>query len=443
MTAAATTPPRTLRHLRPHQDDVLIALTGLACGLLLWGLDLGSDPLWASGSRWPALVPLGVMCVAALLRHSGQPYALLVGIAAEAADIAMGSLLATLVLFTDVLYASVLYGSARLARVVLRASAVVTVLVTAGLLIAFQRAEMLLLGAACAGVLLVPTTTGEIVRSHRDKAAAERLRAEQTARLAELDRNQAVIAERARMARELHDVVANHLSAIAIHSSAALSFPASEDSGKATREALGVIRENSVQGLAEMRRLIGLLRNTGGSEAPAATPSLDGLDALLTRAQAMAGDGRTFTLADHRPRGEPLPTPVELTAYRIVQEAVTNALKHAGPGNVTVELDRDGARPDTLGIRVSSPLDGAPADDGAPRAPGAGAGLVGMRERVELLEGELAAGPATGTGGEPVWLIHAVLPAPHETSAVIAGTGAPRRPVPSADPSRGRQSRDS
>ncbi|MBO8192057.1 two-component sensor histidine kinase [Streptomyces oryzae] len=450
MTAAAATERiRALRGLRPHQDDVLIALTGLACGLLLWVFDLASNPLWQHGPRWLALVPLGVMAGAALLRRSGQPYALLLGIAAEVADQALGSLLATLVLFTDLLYAAVLYGTQRLARVVLRTSAAVTVLATAGLLLAFQRAEMLLIGAACAGVLLVPTTSGEMIRNHRDKAEAERLRAEQTAYLAELDRKQAVGAERARMARELHDVVANHLSAIAIHSSAALSFPASGDSGEATREALGVIRENSVQGLSEMRRLIGLLRSADGTEEPAATPSLDGLDALLTRAGAMAGDGRTFTLADHRPPGERLPTPVELAAYRVVQEAVTNALKHAAPGNVTVELDRDGARAGTLGIRVSSPLDGAaadgsaPADDGAPRAPGAGAGLVGMRERVELLEGELTAGPVTGADGVRVWQVYAVLPAPHETGAVPAGNGAPHRPGPSTEPSRGRQSRDS
>ncbi|MGI5348767.1 sensor histidine kinase [Streptomyces sp. CA-250714] len=428
--AAATMWNRTVRGLRPHQDDVLIAVAGAAGGLLLWAFGLNSSPLWERGPRWLVLIPLAVMCVTALLRRTGQPYVLFIGIAAQAADVLMGSLLATLILFTDVLYAAVLYGSPRLARGAIRGSVAVTVLVTAGLLIAFQEPEMLLMGAACAGVLIVPTSTGEAIRSHRDKAAAERLRAEQTALLAELDRKQAVNSERARMARELHDVVANHLSAIAIHSSAALSFPDSHDSSGATRDALGVIRENSVQGLAEMRRLIGLLRNATGAEEPAATPSLDGLDALLARARATTDDGRTFTLIDRRAKGERLPAPVELAAYRVVQEAVTNALKHAAPGNVTVELDRDGGKPGTLGIRVLSPLSSTPVDDDGPRAPGAGAGLVGMRERVELLRGELTAGPTTGAGGEPVWQVHAVLPAPHETGGAATGTGAPRRYEP-------------
>ncbi len=94
-------------------------------------------------------------------------------------------------------------------------------------------------------------------------------------------------------------------------------------------------------------------------------------------------------------------------------------------------LDRDAARPDTLGIRVRSPLGDTPVDDGAPRAPGAGAGLVGMRERVELLEGELTAGPADGAAGERVWQVHAVLPAPHEAEPAVDGSaadGSARRP---------------
>ncbi|WP_432106360.1 sensor histidine kinase [Streptomyces sp. AA1529] len=432
MIAAAAIPraARTPRGPRPHRDDVLVAAAGAAGGLVLWAFELNSRPLWQTGPRWLVLLPLAAMCLATLSRRFGQPYPLLLGTVAEVADLTVGSLLATMVLFTDVLYAAVLYGSARLSRTVLRTSVVVSVLVSAGLLIAFRNPEMLLVGAACAGVLVVPTTSGEMIRNHRDKAAAERLRAEQTALLAELDRKQAVGAERARMARELHDVVANHLSAIAIHSTAALSFP-EPGAGGATRDALGVIRENSVQGLAEMRRLIGLLRNADGPEEPTATPSLEGLEALLRRARAMAGDGRTFALADHRPRGERLPAPVELAAYRVVQEAVTNALKHAAPGAVTVALDRDAARPDTLGIRVRSPLGDTPVDDGAPRAPGAGAGLVGMRERVELLEGELTAGPADGAAGERVWQVHAVLPAPHEAEPAVDGSaadGSARRP---------------
>ncbi|MYR62405.1 two-component sensor histidine kinase, partial [Streptomyces sp. SID625] len=230
--------------------------------------------------------------------------------------------------------------------------------------------------------------TGWSVRNHREAAEAARLRAEQTALLAETDRVQAVAAERARMARELHDMVAGHLSAIAIHSTAALSL----DDPATSRDALAVIRENSVDGLTEMRRLIGLLRDGPNGDAPAAAPTLDGLAALVASARA---DGLDVALGtDH---GK-VPAPVELAAYRIVQESLTNALKHGGEGPVRVSVRR---RDDALRIEVSSPYTGRE----APRAPGSGTGLIGMRERAVLLGGTFGAGPEDGR-----WTVRAVLP---------------------------------
>ncbi|SCK11147.1 Signal transduction histidine kinase [Streptomyces sp. WMMB 714] len=419
--------------LRPHRDGVLVALSGFAGGLILWKLGLYNTP--AVGRRYGAwlLVPLAVMCLTALGRRSAQPWALAVAVAALAGDFMMGSLLATVIVFTDIVYAAVLYGPPRTARAVLPGSVAVTVAVTLGLVAAFRKPETLLLGVLCAGITIMPAWTGLVVRDHRNAAAAERLRAEQTALLAEMDRVQAVTAERARMARELHDVVANHLSAIAIHSTAALSMsgageqqdggdeggPAGTSDGfrEAAGEALGVIRRNSVQGLAEMRRLIGLLRDPHDDGAPPTSPTLAGLDALVDRARTgAAGTGLRFTLRDGRePASEepPLPAPVELAAYRVVQESLTNALKHAGDGTVVVELHREpreaAASAPALTVRVTSPLDGGRRGT-APRAPGSGAGLIGMRERVELLGGELCAGPAADTGGAAVWEVTAELP---------------------------------
>ena len=414
-----------LRPLRPHRDGVLIALAGLAGGLVLWQFGLYNNPQVAARYGAWVLLPLTVMCLTALGRRSAQPWALAVAFLALAGDLATGSSLATVVVFTDIVYAAVLYGPTRVARAVLPVSVALTVAVTLGLMALFRTPEMLLLGAACAGITIVPAWTGVIIRDHRNAAAAERLRAEQTALLAEMDRVQAVTAERARMARELHDVVANHLSAIAIHSTAALSLGGAGGGGgdisdrdeaddpvrTATSEALGVIRENSVQGLAEMRRLIGLLRNAhGAGEASSPmSPTLAGLDALLARARAGAENtGLRFTLDDGREPGAPLPAPVELAAYRVVQESVTNALKHSCEGTVTVELNRARTR-EPLTVRVTSPLDGSPGHD-APRAPGSGSGLIGMRERVELLGGVLDAGPATGSSGRKVWEVRAELP---------------------------------
>ncbi|MBW1599835.1 sensor histidine kinase [Streptomyces sp. JJ38] len=388
--------PRTTP-LRPHRSDVMIAVFGLLGGLLLWALDLFTihQGLGEAYGDW-ALLPLLVMCLAALGRRSHGPWVLVLAVLALVGDGLTGGLLATLIVFTDIVYAAVLYGSPRRARLLPPWTMAMSVAFTLAMLAALREPEVLLVGALFAGVTALPAYTGLLVRTHRDAATAMRLRAEQTARLAEMDRRQAVGAERARMARELHDLVANHLSAIALHATAAQSL----DDASATARALGVIRENSVQGLTEMRRLIGILRDEAGDgDAPAARPTLDGLPALVDQARSGgAPDGLRFTLCGTYAEpgaaetADGLPAPVELAAYRVVQEALTNALKHAAPGEVTVRVDRDV----DLTVSVQSPL-----GRGGPRLPGSGAGLVGMRERVELLGGTFSAGP--DADGWRVW----------------------------------------
>ncbi|GAA0406753.1 sensor histidine kinase [Streptomyces luteireticuli] len=385
--------------LLPHRDDLLIAAAGLTGGLALYALGLASRPVTAGLPQRLALLSLAVMAGAELLRRRKPLAGLAVGVPALALDLCSGNLVTTTVMFTDLVYAAVLYGPPAAYRLLPRACEVLSVAGTLLFVAIVRRPEAVLLGLALAVVTIAPAWTGVGVRRHRDAAEAARLAAERTVLLAEMDRRQAVGAERARMARELHDLVAGHLSAIAIHSTAALSI----NEERASREALGVIRENSVQGLAEMRRLIGLLRRAGDADEPAPTPTLDGLDALLDQARTTAhGSGLRFALHDGRgPRT--LPAPVELAAYRVVQESLTNAAKHAAPGAVTVELTCDDR---ALTVRVTSPLgDG----DRSPRAPGSHAGLIGMRERVALLGGEFAAGPE---GGQ--WHVRAVLPVDEE-----------------------------
>jgi signal transduction histidine kinase len=382
---------------RPHPDDVRIACAGLLGGLLIWGVGLGvrgpRDPLILWDGRWPILVPLAVMAGCELLRRTRPRTGLLIGVAALTVDTITQGNLATVVMFTDLVYAAVLYCTPVAARRVLWITGIMTVVWTVVPLAAWREPEALLIGVVVGLVAYTPAATGWIVRNHRDAAEAARLRAEQTALLAEMDRTQAVTAERARMARELHDMVANHLSAIAIHSTAALSL----DDPKTTKDALAVIRENSVEGLAEMRRLIGILRDDSGDLEPTAAPTLDGLGALVEGARTNGLDIGLDT--EH---ADSLPAPVELAAYRIVQECLTNALKHAGPGRVTVTLEqRDGS----LAIAVISPYD---RQDG-PRAPGSGAGLVGMRERTALLGGTFEAGPEDSPDGK-IWAVRATLP---------------------------------
>ncbi|MFJ7148385.1 sensor histidine kinase [Streptomyces sp. NPDC100445] len=377
---------------RPHRDDLRIAVGGLAGGVLFWALGThprpASDPmvLWHPG--WAPLVPLLVTVACEPLRRVRPRTGLLFGTAALALDTVTEGSLVTVVLYTDLVYAAVLYGTAAAARRVPWITGVCTVLGGVVPATLWRDPRGLLIGVGIGVVAFAPAATGWVVRDHRDAAEAARLRAEQTALLAEMDRAQAVTAERARVARELHDLVANHLSAIAIHSTAALSIGDPETS----RAALAVVRENSVAGLAEMRRLIGVLRDGGGDREPAASPTLDGLAALVAAARAGGLDVRLD--AAHTE----VPTPVDLAAYRIVQESLTNALKHGGAGRVDVALrQHDGA----LDIRVTSPH--RPGD--GPRAPGSGSGLTGMRERAALLGGRFEAGPEGGS-----WAVRAVLP---------------------------------
>ncbi|MFD3531296.1 sensor histidine kinase [Streptomyces sp. NPDC058664] len=385
---------------RPHRIDLLIAVTGLVGGLVLWSFGLFVTGDHVIGARWATLVPLTVMAAMEALRRAAPLFALVVGTLAIAGDQLTNGNLATVLMFTDVVYASVVYGRPAQARRVPYVAGLLTVTTTVVFLVWWQNAVALLVGVLTGMVSFLPAVTGAIVRNHRNAADAARLRAEQTALLAEMDRAQAVVTERARMARELHDVVANHLSAIAIHSTAALSL----DEPATTRQALTVIRENSVAGLAEMRRLIGLLRDSGGGVEPSAAPTLAGLDALVGQARANAGpSGLVLVLDDARDTAAGLPAPVELAAYRIVQESLTNALKHAAPGEVRVVLRRE---PGALTVEVTSPYGERP----GPTAPGSGAGLVGMRERVALLGGGFEAGPVTDGEGGKLWRVRAELP---------------------------------
>ncbi|WP_031485805.1 sensor histidine kinase [Streptomyces bicolor] len=388
-----------VRPPRPSTFDVCVGLAGLLGGLLLWGVGIGArsadEPIVLLDGRWPILVPLVVTAGCEVMRSTLPRTALLVGWVTLTVDTLTQGNLVTVLMFTDLVYAAVVYGPPATARRVPWISGLLTVAGTVVPVAVWRVPEALLVGVVIGLVGLMPALTGWVVRNHRDAAEAARLRAEQTALLAEKDRAQAVTAERSRMARELHDMVANHLSAIAIHSTAALSL----DDPKTSREALSVIRENSVEGLAEMRRLIGILRDSSGDTTPVAAPTLDGLGALVEGART---NGLDVTLdATHGT----VPAPVALAAYRIVQESLTNALKHASPGRVTVELVQ---RDRCLAVAVSSPF----GDRDGPRAPGSGAGLVGMHERVALLGGEFEAGPVQdpASGHGKLWTVRATLP---------------------------------
>ena len=381
------------------RQDALIVVAALAGGLLM--LAAHGYTTWSQNwdpSRWLRLVPLLGLCAAMLLRRTAPLTGLALSTPFNFADVALGPSIATALIYGDALYAASLYGRRRTAEWLLGTTVLASLAVAAGVAIALPSIAVGVVAGAVAGLVWVaPVLTAMAVREHRFRADAERRRAEaereradQVARLAELDRRAAVNAERARMARELHDVVANHLSAVALHSSAVLRVP---DLERAEIErSMRIIRENSVQGLAEMRRMIGLLRDGGAGDA-AARPRLAELDRLV-RHTARSDLSATLEVAGEPPE---LPAAVELAAYRIVQESLTNALKHAGPGRAEVRVEYGLRR---LVIDVLSPL----GRDGS-RLPGSGSGLVGMRERAVMLAGVFGAGPDGGR-----WRVHAELP---------------------------------
>jgi signal transduction histidine kinase len=212
----------------------------------------------------------------------------------------------------------------------------------------------------------------------------------------------ALLEERARIARELHDVVAHHMSVIAVRAETApFRIPGLPEAVKDDMAETGAIAREA---LTEMRRLLGVLRGADAGAELAPQPGMDGLEGLVA---AVRGAGLAVDLrVDGGQR--PLPAGVGLSAYRILQEALSNTLRHAPGAHVAVEV---GYEPDRLRLRVQND---APPPLGAERPPPAppGHGIVGMRERAAMLGGTMAAGP-TSDGG---FLVEAVLPleADHE-----------------------------
>jgi signal transduction histidine kinase len=214
----------------------------------------------------------------------------------------------------------------------------------------------------------------------------------------------ALLEERARIARELHDVVAHHMSVIAVRAETApFRIPGLSEEVKDDMAETGAIAREA---LTEMRRLLGVLRGADAGAERAPQPGMDRLEGLVA---AVRGAGLAVDL--HITDGQrPLPAGVELSACRILQEALSNTLRHAPGARATVEV---GYEPDRLRLRVHN--DPPPASGERPPPALPGHGIVGMRERAAMLGGTLAAGP-TSDGG---YLVEAVLPleADHEQRA--------------------------
>jgi signal transduction histidine kinase len=242
------------------------------------------------------------------------------------------------------------------------------------------------------GVWLV----GRLVRARGEYLAELEHRAERLERTASAELRAALAEERARMARELHDVVAHHVSVMTVQAAAARRMI--HRSPDRSVEAMQAVEETGRAALVEMRRIVGALRNADAEESTSLElppqAGVQELDSLIDRARE-AGLDVDLTVV-----GEPreLPSSIDLAIYRVVQESLTNTLRHAGPTKAAVVLRYD---PDAVEVSVTD--DGSRKRGGAPPPADpdrVGHGLIGMRERITLNGGTLHTGPRSVGGFE-------------------------------------------
>ncbi len=254
------------------------------------------------------------------------------------------------------------------ARVWVAGAAIALIAVAVGLLLLgdFQVSRNLIPAGATS---LVAWVIGDYMRSRRrffDELVARH----------QSEREQAAEEERLRIARELHDVVAHNVSVMAIQAGAA------RVAGNSSQEALESIEQSARATLSELNKMLGVLRKSPGAPELTPQPSLGEVDAVLKTARE-AGLQATLKVTG-QPRA--LPAAVDLSAYRIVQEAITNVLKHANASRVEVVVDY---QPDAVALTISDN------GSGTTEVPSTGHGLIGMRERVEIFGGHLGTGSSS------------------------------------------------
>ncbi|MEN8239237.1 MAG: sensor histidine kinase [Actinomycetota bacterium] len=264
--------------------------------------------------------------------------------------------------------------------------------ITIGLIVSWTSVGVISLGLPASVVLTMfvlvalPFVLGREVRKHEQRVLEYEARAIRAEFDREMQATEAVRQEQARIARELHDVVAHEVIVMTIQAAAANRVL--DTSPKDAREAIDTVQEYGRRALTEMRRLLGLLRSGAESDL-GPQPGLDDL-ATLVRQLSDAGLEVDLTIeGEYRT----LPVGIDVNAYRIIQEALTNTVKHGGPGAKADVIVRYGGNALTVAIDD----DGRGAAEGLSHH-GSGQGIAGMKERVALLDGTLEAGPRPGGG---------------------------------------------
>jgi signal transduction histidine kinase len=371
-----------IRHLaREYWFELLIAVLGIAAMLeLVLGRNSPGAP---ETTLWFAVPAVAVIVLPLFLRRRfpfGAPAAYWLG--ATALSFVNGALIPFMVaLFPVGLASAFLLGNVRSSRQTWTGLAIVLGGITT---VVYN-----IPGHLTTELLFIPVdfgiawAAGYALRERAEKAEAAETRAMRAEREREAAARLAVAEERARIARELHDVVAHAVSVMVLQVGAVRhKLP---DAMADDRDALRGVERAGRTALTEMRRLLAAMRRDGDEVEFTPQPGLDGLDALLEEV------GRAGLPVELHVDGEPIPLPrgVDLSAYRIVQEGLTNALKHAHASTVDVTVRY---RPEELEIEVRDDGLGSSTTDGL------GHGLVGVHERVKIYGGEMAAGTAAEGG---------------------------------------------
>ncbi len=388
---------------RPRLRDVLVCLAFLALGLVLYAADLtvigGNSGSPFDLPRWVALITLVTACAVQSLRSTAPGVSFALCLAVVAVDVVLAQSISVWLVLSDIAYAVALYAGRRTVHVMYATVGAITVLAVASVLaVDGSWRSVLLILLWLLALVISPIGYGRAIAEHRLAARSERERSLAVAQLAARDRADAVADERRRLARDLHDIVAGHLSGIALQSAAALR---AGPGAPITAEVLASVRSNSVEALGEMRTMIEVL---GGLDTEAGpddhqeqsrrTASLRRLDRLVTTARTA---GSPVTVTGEVP--PEIPPSTDVCAYRIVAEALTNAARHAPAQPISITL---GASDTDLTVTVRNPLAGDvhPLRDVRPSH-----GLVNMALRAESVGGH-----CSGAVHDEHWVVDASLP---------------------------------
>jgi signal transduction histidine kinase len=365
----------------PRRADVLWSAIATALALVVLRVD-------ASGEA-PDPEAVGVLlsvaaCAPIAVRRSHPRAAAVVALAFAAGGLALGHTVIVPILVGLALCAGAAIHS--VSRVTLGLAAYAGTAMATAVAIAGTDPDTPVLVRIAGGLAIgaTPVLIGDAIRSERERTREARELARRIAELHDRDIERAVVEERLRIARDVHDVTGHHLSAISLQAAGA----SRATSDPVSRAALDRIHRLTSEALGQTRRALGVLRESPAALAP--TPRLEHVEQLLEPARA-AGLAVELRVED---AGRPLPDAIEVCAYRVVQESLTNVVRHAGATTVQVRVAYE---EEELAIAVQ--------DDGVGGPGRAGGGIEGMRERVAILGGSFAAGP-----GARGWSVRASLP---------------------------------